>query len=109
MKNFCSNEGGKTLLTLEQKKAVFASFNLQEGKLSKNRYNFIFPASKQQGKILARELHESGNGYVLGKYMSQETIDKNGYKVDPRGWVSIKNFSEYDLKVIIQEAIISMS
>jgi hypothetical protein len=73
------------LLTLEQKKAVFASFNLEESKLSYDRCNFIFPVSKQRGRILARELHESGNGYVLGKYMTPETISENGYKVDPRG------------------------
>lgn len=77
--------------------------------ISNGRGNFIYPDSKQSGNVLARELHPSGNGYVIGKYMSEKTIKNIGYKVDSRGWISIKNFSEAELVRVINEAMKSMS
>jgi hypothetical protein len=97
------------MLSFEEKKAIFQSFKLKEKKISNGRVSFVYPESKQRGKVLATQLHPSGNGYVVGKYMSRETIKKNGYLVDPRGWISIRDFSKEEMKNVIREAAMSMS
>lgn len=98
------------MLSFEQKKAIFRSFQeLQEKPISNNRMNYIYPDSLQKGQILATQLHPSGNGYVIGKYMDEKTIRTKGYAVDPRGWINIKEYSSGDLHDIITTAMISMS
>jgi hypothetical protein len=91
------------MLSFEQKRTIFSSFpELKETEISHGRVNYEYSASKKSRKVLARELHPSGNGYVCGEYI-------NGYDVDPRGWVKIKDFNEEALRTIIKEAIESMS
>jgi hypothetical protein len=91
------------LLSFEEKHLIFLSFpELTETKISKDRINFKYRSSKKKGKVLACELHPSGNGYVCGKYMDD-------YPVDDRGWVRIKDYTENELKTIIRKAIDSMS
>jgi hypothetical protein len=102
-------KGVNAMLSFEEKKAVFRSFMLKEKKISNGRINFIYPKSMQKGHVLATQLHPSGNGYVIGKYMDEETIKNNGYKVDPRGWISIRDFSKDELTQVISEAMESMS
>lgn len=97
------------MLTLEQKKEIFDSYGLKETRISNDRFNFEFLEGKQRRKVLARELHQSGNGYVLGVYIPSEIINKNGYRVDSRGWISIKSFTKEELKAVIEESIRSMS
>ncbi len=97
------------MLSFEEKKAAFHSFKLKEKKISNGRVNFVYPESRQKGQVLATQLHPSGNGYVIGKYMTEETIKHNGYKVDSRGWISIRKFTRDELTMIISEAIKSMS
>jgi hypothetical protein len=97
------------MLSFEDKKAIFQSFNLVEKQISNGRVSYVYPESKQRGQVLATQLHPSGNGYVIGKYMSEETLTENEYKADSRGWISIKDFSEDKLVKVISEAIRSMS
>jgi hypothetical protein len=97
------------MLSFEEKKAIFQSFKLKEKEISNGRVSFVYPESKQRGQVLATQLHPSGNGYVVGKYMSEETIKKNGYLVDPRGWISIRDFSKEEMQTVIREAAMSMS
>lgn len=98
------------MLSFEHKKTVFRSFeDLIEKPISNNRVDYVYSSSKQRGKILATQLHPSGNGYVLGKYMDTETIRKKGYEVDPRGWINIKDFSSEELSEVIINAKFSMS
>jgi len=97
------------VLSFEEKKAIFHSFKLKEKKNSNGKVSFVYPESVQKGQVLATQLHPSGNGYVIGKYMSEETIKKHGYQVDPRGWISIKVFSKEEIAKVITEAIQSMS
>ncbi|UYZ21733.1 hypothetical protein [Mesobacillus jeotgali] len=97
-------------MKFEEKKEVFNSFqDLKERSISYSRINYEYPASVQRGKILARELHPSGNGYVLGKYMSADVVKSNGYSVDSRGWISISNFTREELINVINNAMMSMS
>ncbi|WP_404328994.1 hypothetical protein [Mesobacillus maritimus] len=97
------------MLSFEEKKAIFRSFNLEENQISNGRVNFNFPESKQRGKVVGTQLHTSGNGYVIGKYMAPETIKQYGLEIDPRGWISIKEFTKDQLVDVITEAIKSMS
>ncbi|MGE7218555.1 hypothetical protein ACQKJC_18810 [Priestia koreensis] len=98
------------MLSFERKKTIFSSFtSLKEKEISNNRTNFVYPYSLRRAKVIATQLHPSGNGYLLGLYMDSEVISKRDYKVDERGWISIKNFSEEQLRVAIEDAIFSMS
>lgn len=97
------------MVSFEEKKVIFKSFKLKEKEISNGRVNFIYPESRQKGQVLARELQPSGNGYVIGKYMPEEVIVNNGYKVDSRGWISIKDTSKDELAKLITEAMKSMS
>ena len=98
------------MLSFEQKKSIFQSFEeLQEKSMSHNRINYIYPDSLQRGKMIATQLHPSGNGYIIGKYMDEDTLRIKGYIVDPRGWINIKDFPSEELQEIITLAIRSMS
>jgi hypothetical protein len=100
--------GVNQVLSFEEKRAIFHSFKLKEKKVSNGKISFVYPESKQRGQVLATQLHPSGNGYVLGKYMSDEIIKANRYQVDSRGWISIKVFSKDELMKVINEAMKSM-
>jgi hypothetical protein len=97
------------VLSFEEKKAIFHSFKLKEKMNGNGKVSFVYPESVQKGQILATQLHPSGNGYVIGKYMSEDTIKKHGFQVDPRGWISIKVLSKEEIAKVITEAINSMS
>jgi len=96
------------MLSFKEKKAIFHSFHLKEKKISNDRVNFVYPESTQRGQVLATQLHPSGNGYVIGRYMSEDTIKDNGYTLDARGWISIKDFSKEELIKVIKAAKLSM-
>ena len=97
------------MLSFEEKKAIFHSFKLKEKMNGNGKVSFVYPESVQKGQTLATQLHPSGNGYVIGKYMSEDTIKKHGFQVDPRGWISIKVLSKEEIAKVITEAINSMS
>ena len=98
------------MLSFEHKKSIFRSFSqLQEKPISKGRINYVYPESRQRGKILITQLSSSGNGYVNGKYMDGKIIKEKGYQVDPRGWICIKDFSEEQLREVVEIAMMSMS
>lgn len=97
------------MLSFEEKKAIFRSFNLEEKQLSNGRVNFNYPESIQRGQVVGTQLHTSGNGYIIGKYMETETIKKYDFQMDSRSWISIKDFTKDQLSDVITEAIKSMS
>jgi hypothetical protein len=91
------------LIPFIRKISIFNEFpELIETKISYERVNFKYNESKKRRKILARELHPNGNGYVYGGFMRE-------YPIDDRGWVKIKDFNEEELRKIIRKAIDSMS
>ena len=98
------------MLSFEQKKLIFESFTgLEERHISYGRVNYIYSKSLKRGKVLATQLNESGNGYIIGKYLENELIKKKGYLVDNQGWISIKNFSKQELIELIHLALNYMS
>jgi hypothetical protein len=96
------------LLSFEEKRAILKSYNLIEREISYERYVYDYPESRKRGKILAREIYHSGNGYVRGQYMSEEIIKNRRYEVDGQGWISIMDFSREQLNQVIVDAMESM-
>jgi len=86
---------GRELMSLvrEQQRKVFNDHGLSEYPISYDRYNY-----KYNGSVIACELSATGNGYVWGKELSSD------YKVDKRGWINIKDFSENQLNDLIVRA-----
>lgn len=98
------------MLSFEQKRSIFRSYgDLVERQISNQRINYEYPKSQRRGKLLATQLHPNGNGYVIGKYINSETIKEKGYKLDSRGWVNIKEFTENELHEIILLTLNSMN
>lgn len=98
------------MLNFEEKKSIFRSYqDLVEHQMSNQRVNYEYVKSKQRGKILATQLHPNGNGYVIGKYLEPKTIKFKGYKLDSRGWINIKEFTESGLRELIQLTMNSMN
>ncbi|MGB3259838.1 MAG: hypothetical protein WBA80_03175, partial [Paenisporosarcina sp.] len=98
------------MISYEIKKSIFASFTeLKEKESSHNLIDYVYPNSAKRTKILATQIHPSGNGYVLGKFMEKELIQKKGYQVDSRGWIKIKDFSQEELHEVISFALKSLN
>lgn len=94
---------GGTMLTFEEKLAVIESFTqLVRNDVSLKRVNFQFEKSVQDRKNVIYHLHPNGNGFVYGQNLE-------GYNVDEKGLVNIRDFSAKDLRVIIQKSIESLS
>ncbi|MDK2823554.1 MAG: hypothetical protein PWP71_1472 [Clostridia bacterium] len=102
--NPVSKKGSEGMhLSFEQKKQIFRSFpELTEETISNGRVNYKFLGSRRPGKIIARELSHTGNGYVYGGF-----LEEYKHVADSRGWVNIKNYSETELRQIIERVLSS--
>ena len=88
-------------LSFDQKRSILQSYpELIEVPKSNNRYSYFFEDSKQPRKVVARELSPTGNGYVYGAYLKDHS-----YVIDARGWIRIKDFSESELRELVEKAI----
>ncbi len=91
------------MLTFEEKLAIATSFpELEQKNVSLGRVNFQYPESKTDKKNVLYHLHPNGNGFVYAEGIS-------GYRVDPKGMVNIRDFSEEDLRTLIQKSIERLS
>lgn len=91
------------MLTFEQKLAIIESFpELERKNVSLGRVNFHFAESIYDKKNVVYHLHPNGNGFVYGEFL-------DGYDVDPKGLVNIRDFTEKELKNIIEQSIQSLS
>ncbi|MGJ7920160.1 hypothetical protein [Neobacillus sp. LXY-4] len=91
------------MLTFEQKLAIIESFpELQRKNVSLGRVNFQFEESVTDKKNVIYHLHPNGNGFVYGEKLSD-------YHVDDKGLVNIRDFSEQELRTIIEQSIQSLS
>lgn len=88
----------------EQTIRILGSFPEMQKKIYQDgRVSFVYSASRRRGKVIVRELYPpTGNGYLCGRYMSD-------YKVDDRGWISIKDLSADELREMVIRAMKSMS
>ena len=91
------------MLTFEEKLTIINTFSeLEQKDISMNRVNFHYPDSTLEKKIVVYHLHPNGNGFVFAKHIA-------GYETDDRGMVNIRNFTENELRGIIEQAIYSLS
>lgn len=91
------------MLTFEQKQAIIESFpQLTRKEISMKRLNYHFDGSQYEKKIVVEKLHPNGNGFV---YVG----DLLRYKADDRGLVNIRDFSEQELREIIEDSLTYLS
>lgn len=87
------------MLSFEEKKAIIESFEELVAKpISMNRLNYHYPGSQYDKKIVVEKLHPNGNGFV---YVG----DLLAYNADDRGLVNIRDFSEQELRDVIEDSI----
>lgn len=92
------------MLTFEEKLEIIESFpELQRHDISLGRVNFHFEESIMDKKVVVYRLHPNGNGFVYA-----ELIDDN-YPIDSKGMVSIRDFTEQELRKVIKQSIASLS
>lgn len=92
------------MLTFEEKLTIIESFpELVRKDVSLKRVNFQYEESVVNKKNVVYHLHPNGNGFVYAELI------ENGYDVDDRGMVNIREFTEEELRTVISESIKSLS
>ncbi|WP_138417338.1 hypothetical protein [Aquibacillus sediminis] len=93
------------MLTFEHKLQIIESFlELERNDISLGRVNFHYPDSIYEKKIVVYRLHPNGNGFVYG-----ELMDNLDYDVDNKGMINIRDFTENELREVIEKSIASLS
>ncbi|HWK22578.1 MAG TPA: hypothetical protein VNS08_06035 [Ureibacillus sp.] len=89
------------MLSFEQKQSIIESFpELTKKEISMNRVNYHFEESLYEKTIVVEKLHPNGNGFVyVGDLLKYEKL------ANDKGLVNIRDFSELELREIIQDAI----
>ncbi|GAE94907.1 hypothetical protein JCM21714_4107 [Gracilibacillus boraciitolerans JCM 21714] len=91
------------MLTFEQKLKIIESFpELTRHDVSMNRVNFHYEESADDKKNVVYHLHPNGNGFVYAEYLSD-------YDTDHKGMINIRDFSEAELRTLIQMSIESLA
>jgi hypothetical protein len=93
------------MLTFEQKLAIIESFpELERKDVSLNRVNFHYEESRDEKKNVIYHLHPNGNGFVYARFVKGFKKEK-----DPKGMVNIRDYSEDELRGIIEQSIESLA
>lgn len=91
------------MLNVEQKLKVLQSYpQLQRKDVSLGRVNFHYEDSAYDKKIVAFHIHPNGNGYIYAGLLPN-------YETDDKGFVNIRDYSEADLRTLLDETIKAMS
>ena len=88
------------MLTFEQKQEIIESFpQLVKKEISLKRLNYHYEDSLYEKTIVVEKLHPNGNGFVfVGDLLKYE-------KEAVKGLVNIRDYSEAQLREVIQDAI----
>ncbi|WP_274308410.1 hypothetical protein [Solibacillus daqui] len=89
------------MLTFEQKQAIIESFpQLTKKEISLKRLNYHFEDSLYEKTIVVEKLHPNGNGFIfVGDLLKYEK------EASDKGLVNIRDYSEQQLREIIEAAI----
>ncbi|MCH7323694.1 hypothetical protein LZ480_17625 [Solibacillus sp. MA9] len=89
------------MLTFEQKQAIIESFpQLTKKEISLKRLNYHFEDSLYEKTIVVEKLHPNGNGFIfVGDLLKYEK------EASDKGLVNIRDYSEQQLREIIESAI----
>ncbi|QOT00279.1 hypothetical protein JNUCC42_06025 [Brevibacterium sp. JNUCC-42] len=91
------------MLTFEQKQAIIESFpELTKKEVSLGRLNYHFEESLHDKKIVVNHLHPNGNGFVYAGHLPKK-------KTGPKGMVNIRDYSEEQLRSLINDSIAHLS
>lgn len=91
------------MLTFEEKLHIIETFpELQRKDISLGRVNFHFEESVQDKKIVVQNLHPNGNGFVFAGHLPYKQRDK-------KGLVNIRDYSEAELRELLEQAIVYLS
>lgn len=91
------------MLTFEEKLSIIESFpELERKNVSLKRVNFHFEESRLDKKNVVYHLHPNGNGFVYAYFIK-------GYKTDAKGMINIREFSEEELRSLIEKVIERLS
>ena len=91
------------MLSFEQKLQILESFpELQRKNVSLGRVNFHYEESQIDKKTVALHLHPNGNGFVFAGLLQ-------GYDLDEKGFVNIREFNADELKLLVEASIYSLS
>ncbi|WP_182534439.1 hypothetical protein [Fontibacillus panacisegetis] len=91
------------MLTFEQKLSIFDSFpQLERRDVSLGRVNYHYEQSVYDKKTVVYRLHPNGNGYVYAGLLE-------GYEVDPKGFVNIRDYDEEKLRDLVEKSVSSLS
>ncbi|WP_400244568.1 hypothetical protein AB3U99_24205 [Niallia sp. JL1B1071] len=90
------------MLSFEDKVKIIESFpQLERKNVSLKRVNFHYLESGSDKKNVVYHLHPNGNGFVYADRL-------NEYDTDDKGMVNIRDFSEEELREIIEKSIQSL-
>ncbi|MEW4368253.1 hypothetical protein [Paenibacillus kandeliae] len=91
------------MLTFEQKLELLESYpQLQRKQVSLGRVNFHFEESTVDKKIVAFHIHPNGNGFVYAGLLDE-------YETDDKGFVNIRDYSEEQLRTLLDATLEAMS
>ncbi|MBC8081287.1 MAG: hypothetical protein H7X86_13155 [Gorillibacterium sp.] len=91
------------MLTFDQKMIILESYpELERKDVSMGRVNFHYEESEHDKKIVVYHLHPNGNGFIFAGLLP-------GYEVDAKGFVNIRDYSEGELRALLEESIRSLS
>ncbi|GGE82774.1 hypothetical protein [Priestia taiwanensis] len=91
------------MLTFEEKLTIIESFpELTRNNVSLGRVNFHYEESSFDKKNVVYHLHPNGNGFVYGEFLQ-------GYDMNDKGMVNIRDFSAEELRNIVEKSIHSLA
>lgn len=91
------------MLTFEEKLAIITSFpELERKDVSLGRINFHYEESASDKKNVVYHLHPNGNGFVYAEHI-------HGFATNDKGFVNIRDFSEDQLRSVIERSIRGLS
>lgn len=89
------------MLSFEQKQEIIETFSgLTKKEISLNRLNYHYEESLYEKTIVVEKLHPNGNGFVyVGDLLKYES------EANEKGLVNIREYSESQLREILNDAI----
>ncbi|WP_068773868.1 hypothetical protein [Paenibacillus sp. FJAT-26967] len=91
------------MLSFDQKIAILESFpELQRKNVSLGRVNFHYEESAHDKKTVAYHVHPNGNGYIYAALIPD-------CPADDKGMVNIRDYSEDQLRSLVERSIRSLS
>lgn len=92
-------------MSYEQVVNVLDEFpELKRKEVSNNRSTYYYPNSPIRKENVLQELHLSGNGYLFVGYLSEYR-----HRMDKRQFISIKKFTEPELRDALKQVLQSFN